>query len=195
MMCTLGTSVVTETPPELSLAFTLIRLPKSASDERIVARISTPDPSCVVTITLPNLLSSETMPPRNVKLFRTVVSKSSACADTAASAIAIAAACFLLIRNMRILPEHFLQRPLLLHVHGQELLAQMRVLPVLADIPLAFGDGVIEQHQLFLVADHEWCCRLLEPGLGDLLQLLDRLHMRTLRLLDLIECRPLQNGA
>src|SRR4029079_16308203 len=107
-----------------------------------------------LTTTFPNLLSSETVPPRNVNVFLTVFEKSSACAVAAATrAIAIAAAYVLLICHMGILPHHVLQRPLLLHVHRQELLAHMRIHPVLLDFPLALGDRVVQEHQFFLVTD------------------------------------------
>src|SRR5437588_3497316 len=57
-----------------------------------------------------------------------------------------------LTRSIGLLPQHVLQCPLFLGVDGQELPAQMGVVAVALDVGLALGDGVVEQHELFLVA-------------------------------------------
>src|SRR5229473_3438753 len=174
-----------ETPDADSLVVMAMARPISALEARIVALTSTEFPECVRTSTRPKRCSMETLPPRNVSLLLTVSLKSSACIAAAARRAAAATAA-LLIRSMGFLPQHVVEGLLLLAVNREELSPEVRVLSIALDVGLAFGDGVVEQDELLLVADHQRRRRLLELRLGELFELRDRRDVRLFGGLDVV---------
>src|SRR6266480_473718 len=82
----------------------------------------------------------------------------------------IATAIHLLIRGMTFLPQHLSQRLLLFRIDRQQLPAEVRVLSIAIDARLALGDGVIEHHEFFLVADQQRGRRILELRCRDFLE-------------------------
>src|SRR5690349_16158631 len=132
-----------------------ICLPISSSDERIVARTWTSELLCVRRSRSPNAWSIDTRPPRSGTSLPNFSSKrlssSSAKSGAAMNVMSRSASRTraLLIRDMVILPQHVLERPLFFRVHAQQLLAEVCVLSVAVDVGLALRDGVIEEHQFF----------------------------------------------
>ena len=62
----------------------------------------------------------------------------------------------------------------------------MCVLPVAVNIGLALLDGVVEEHELLAIADHQRRRRILELRLGELLQPIDGLPVGLLRFLHIV---------
>ena len=96
---------------------------------------------------------------------------------------------------MFFLSQNILQRPLFFRIHREQLRAQVGVLPVFVDGGLALGDGVVEHHQFFLVADHERRRWLVELRGGECFQVIDGVDVSLLGALDLIDGGHLQNVA
>src|SRR5687767_2230432 len=178
-----------ETPPAPSLVMMRICLPISSSDERMVARTCTSLPGCVRIASDPNEWSMETRPLRNARSLANFSSKrlssSSARRGIAERATSSAASARRLrSRNIGILPQHVVERLLFFRVHGQQLLPEMRVLSIAIDVGLALLDRIVEEHQLFLVRDHQRRLGVVELRVGELLQLRDGPDVLALRGLD-----------
>src|SRR5712664_2986944 len=96
--------------------------------------------------------SMEMRPPWYVWVLLNVRSKRSS-QNAGAEVSSSAAMKTLAIRSMIVLPQDVAQRPLFFRIHRQQLRAQVCVLFVFLNSALALGDGVVEHHQFFLVAD------------------------------------------
>src|SRR5436190_16353636 len=169
-----GTSVLMVTPsPELSMSI-LILFVSSSDDVRIMARIATSPALPECTFTAPNAFSMETFPPVKRTVLLTERSKRvSAAYSVTVTPRSSATAKRLRIRNMVSLSEHVLQRLLFLAVHGEQLLADLCIVSVLIDVGLALGDGIVEQHQFFLVADENRRLWLVELRRGEFFEFVD----------------------
>src|SRR5437667_313111 len=120
-------------PAPPSLVSILMLRPISASEERIVARTVRVLPPPARTLSAPKRFSMVTLPPRYVSVRLNVFSKRS----SARAAVMVNSATAMAIANlaalMRFLPQHVLERPLLLGVDRPELPPQVRVLAIRAD--------------------------------------------------------------
>src|SRR6516162_288225 len=88
--------------------------------------------------------------------------------------------------------QHFLERLLLLLVHGQKLIPQMRVRRILPGLRAQFADGSVENHQLLPVTGHERRRGRIKLRLGVHRKLVDRFHVFTFGALHFSQCRTLQ---
>src|SRR5438445_6397643 len=166
----------------------------ASSDARMVPRTVTSSPLFVRTSTWPNLCSISTRPPRQFALRWMLCSYRSSFANAAAGITISPTAIHLLIRNMVSLPQHLLQRALLLRIDCQQLFTQVRVFAVAIDVRLALCDGVIEQHEFFFVADQQRRRSFIELRLRALLQFVDGGQVCLLRLLDCVQSRSLKDA-